>query len=477
LNIEREAPAPLPWWAAAADGITIVAAALAIIVFVIGGFALHLGVPIRVHSAGRLLFIAAAIAALRHVFAPRDPIHRRVARVFTADRADGVTALAPFTAGVLLSRIIILIVGYFAVITIGFPDKPPEQVPQPSLNLALRYDTGWYAGIALDGYSFQGRFDRQQNLAFFPAYPVLMRAVGHVFGAFTPGISRERQLVRLSWAGTVISFLAFAWAAVYFQRLARDTIGADRAADAVTLLAAYPFAVFFSAAYSESAFLLGVVAAFYHVRRGEFGRATAWGLFVGLLRPNGCFLSVALGCLVVPAAAERIRARARPLQASALIAIAAPIAGMLAYSAFVHHVTGSWFGWARLHEAWGRAYEGLAPATRAYHWISEEGLVSVVQNMPFDTLNALGLLFAIAMLWPVARKVGIAYAVFALINIVPPFVAGGVLSMGRLTATLFPLFLALAVIVPRRAIAPLVTVFAAGQGLAAVLFFTWRQLF
>ncbi|MGH9411622.1 MAG: mannosyltransferase family protein, partial [Vicinamibacterales bacterium] len=307
MNVAREAPAPLPWWVAAADGITIVAATLAIDVFVIGGFVLHLGVPIGVHSAGRLLFIAAAIAALRHVFVPRDPIHRRVARVFATDRPE---AVAPFAAGVLLSRIIILVVGYFAVITIGFPDKPPEQVPQPSLNLALRYDAGWYAGIALEGYSFQGRFDRQQNLAFFPAYPVLMRTVGYVFGAFTPGISRDRRLVRLSWAGTVISFVAFVWAAVYFRRLARDTIGADRAADAVTLLAAYPFAVFFSAAYSESAFVLGAVAAFYHVRRGEFGRAAAWGVFVGLLRPNGCFLSVALACLVVPAAAERIRARA-----------------------------------------------------------------------------------------------------------------------------------------------------------------------
>ncbi|MGH9409141.1 MAG: hypothetical protein ACRD1V_06775, partial [Vicinamibacterales bacterium] len=160
-----------------------------------------------------------------------------------------------------------------------------------------------------------------------------------------------------------------------------------------------------------------------------------------------------------------------------LVAIAAPIAGMLAYSAFVYHITGSWFGWARLHEAWGRSYEGLAPATRAYHWISEQGLVSVVQDLPSDTLNALGLLFALAMLWPVLRKVGVAYAVFVLINIVPPFVAGGVLSMGRLTATLFPLFLALAAIVPRRAIAPLVTVFGMGQGLAAVLFFTWHQLF
>jgi hypothetical protein len=42
---------------------------------------------------------------------------------------------------------------------------------------------------------------------------------------------------------------------------------------------------------------------------------------------------------------------------------------------------------------------------------------------------------------------------------------------------LFPVFLALAAIVPPRAIPPLVTACAIGEGLVAVLFFTWRPLF
>jgi hypothetical protein len=150
---------------------------------------------------------------------------------------------------------------------------------------------------------------------------------------------------------------------------------------------------------------------------------------------------------------------------------------MLAYSAYVKHLTGSWFGWARLHEAWGRSYQGLAPATRVFTWVSDEGLLHVVQGLPFDALNALGVIFALLLLWPVLRRLGVAYAVFVAINLIPPLFAGGVLSMGRLTATLFPIFLALAAIVPRRFVTPLVTAFATGQGLAAALFFTWRELF
>ena len=140
-------------------------------------------------------------------------------------------------------------------------------------------------------------------------------------------------------------------------------------------------------------------------------------------------------------------------------------------------MTGAYFGWARLHEAWGRSYSGLAPVERAYGWLTDEGLFHVIEGVPYDTLNSLGLIFALLMLWPVLRRLGPAFALFIVVNAVPPMLAGGVLSMGRLTATLFPVFLALAAMAPPRAVTALVIAFAVGQGLAAALFFTWRPLF
>jgi hypothetical protein len=64
-----------------------------------------------------------------------------------------------------------------------------------------------------------------------------------------------------------------------------------------------------------------------------------------------------------------------------------------------------------------------------------------------------------------------------LLDVVPPLLAGGLLSMGRITSTIFPVFIALALMLRTRAVAPTLTAFAAAQGLAAVLFFTWRPLF
>jgi hypothetical protein len=445
-----------------ADAAAILFTALGLLVLLFGAFSVSLGPwSVRVSGADRLLFIAAAIVAVRHAAYPRDPLHRRLAR-FVRVRPESPGAAVH---AAIASRIAVLAVGYAGVLAIGIAPASNGFVvsADPALNLPARFDAGWYGTIALEGYSFQGRFDRQQNVAFFPAFPLLARLVGHPFGAFAKYVPPERRLARMLWAGVVVSIAAFAWAAAYFWRLSRDMIGSDRALEAVVLLAAYPFAVYYSAAYSESLFLLGSVAAFYHFRRNDLGRASVWGLLVGLTRPNGCFLSVVLTTeIVVQTLTSGRRDGGRPEGRGGVrwLAAATPAIGMLLFSAYVKHLTGAWFGWARLHETWGRTLGAFTPLTS-----------------PYDLVNALGALFALAMVWPVVRRTGIACGVLVVVNVLPPLLAGGVLSMGRVTATIFPLFLALAAIVPPRMVKALVTAFALGQAAVAVVFFTWRPLF
>ena len=55
--------------------------------------------------------------------------------------------------------------------------------------------------------------------------------------------------------------------------------------------------------------------------------------------------------------------------------------------------------------------------------------------------------------------------------------SGGMLSMGRVTSVLFPVFLWLGAAVPARHRVAWITAFALFQSFAAVLFFTWRPLF
>jgi hypothetical protein len=469
----------LPSWVRILDALALAAFIVTLAVLLFGGFATHIGpVHLSAHSPLRLGFITVALIAVRHAAFPSPPLHGRAlawARLLRDDPSAAVVTTAWF------SRVAVLVAGYFAVLAIGVSstDVGFRLSGDPVMNLPARFDAGWYGGIAIDGYHFQGRWDRQQNVAFFPAYPFAMRVVGYLVGGFEGGVPWERRMARTLWGATILSIILFVWGASYLARLARDTIGEAHAADAVGLLAAYPFAVYFSVPYTEALFLLGSVAAFYHFRRHEWLRAAAWGALVGLTRPNGCFLSIALACLIAEDV-WRNRSAAESAEhqiTTSMLSASAPGLGMLAYSAFVHHLTGSWFGWARLHETWGRSFEGLAPLARGLARIEDEGLARALMLVPYDTLNTLALVFALVMIWPAFRRLGVAAAVFIVINLVPPLLAGGVLSMGRLTSTLFPAFLALAAILPRRFVLPFVTAFALGQGLVAVVFFTWRPLF
>jgi hypothetical protein len=468
---------PLPRWVRVLDALAVAALLIAIDISLSGGFAASLGAArLSIRSPGRVFALAVALAAVRHLLFRSDPLHERLWRgVMQFRRSD----VSPVITLALISRVAVLLVALFAVLTfeLSKPEVGFTLADDPLLNLPARFDAGWYGTIAQNGYSFDGRYDRQQSIAFFPAFPLLMRAASAATGGFAPGIPRPWRQARMLWGGVFLSIAAFIWGCIYLFRLARDMGLSARAPVAVWLLAAYPFATYFSAAYTEGLFLLGSVAAFYHFRRREWARAAGWGLLVGLTRPNGCFLSVALAVLIIEEWGRSRRDRTSYPIVASFAAAAAPGAGVVLYSAYMEHLTGAWLAWARVQEAWGRSFQGLAPLSRGFGWVRDEGLLRVISHLPFDALNAAALTFAVLMLWPIWRRLGPAWAVFVLINVVTPFVGGGVLSLGRMTSTLFPLFLALAAILPETFVTPIVLAFAVVQGLVTALFFTWRPMF
>jgi Mannosyltransferase (PIG-V) len=476
---------PPPWRKralAAADLVTFVCTLLAAILLLTGPYRDVIGGVIVSFPWTDAAFAAAALAAIRHAAVPRPSIVATVDACLAEIRRR--PALNDAVLAFWATRPAVILIGFLAVLTIGLPEAAREQSPTstPLRSLPARWDAQWYAGIAAYGYEWQYRFDRQQNLAFFPAYPLLIRAAGSCVGAFRSGLPVERQIVTLTWCGLFIALAAFFWAAWYFARLAREMLDESRARNALLLLASYPFALFFSAAYTESLFLLAALATWWHVRRGDTAVAFAWGLLAGLSRPNGCLLSVPLTLIAAglrdfPVASAKTDAGAKSYEHSRnrLIVAAAPTIGMLVFTVYLHHVTGIWFAWSRMHSAWGRVFgRGLSDFAEA---IGRASLLDTVVSHPYDALNALGLLFALALLVPVWRRVGQPWGVFVLINVLAPLSAGGVLSMGRLTSTLFPLFLAFAAVLPSRSVAPVVAASAALQGVFAALFYTWRGLY
>jgi hypothetical protein len=466
----------VPGWATALDVVAVVMALIAISVAISGGFRILDG-ALSVTAWWRPALIGVIAIAIRHALVRQQPLHQRVIRgVVGWWRAPDTKVVLPIH---LASRFGVLIIGFLAVVLIGFPPQATNVwniYGNQLLDLPGRWDTGWYLGLANEGYVYvpDAPANHQQNIAFFPAYPMAIRYLSVLFGR------------HVLWTGVVISFVSFYLALTYFLRLSRDLLkDEEKAVTAVMLLASYPFAVFFSAVYTESLFLLTLMGAVYHFHKNQLWRAALWGFVCGLTRPNGSLLSIVLGLMAVAPMWDAVRWR--PILppppgwstiVRRLLAAASPGIGMLAFSAFIYRLTGHPFMWTMQNVAWGRVYRSLdSIVSDRVGFIASNGLYAYATTETVDMFYAVAVALALAAVWPVYRRFGLPLAAFILITILPPMSAGGLLSMGRVTSVLFPVFLWMGVAVPARHRAAWIGLFAMLQAFVAVMFFTWRPLF
>lgn len=512
---------PLPRWVRVLDGLIVCAAALLFSNLVFHGFRLKVyDVDVSATSWERSAVVLVVLLAFRFWRYRERPVWVRLRdRVAAGWRSDARrVVLPPF----LSSRAMVLVAGYFAVMLIGYAQSPPFRISRNEfVNLPMKWDAGWYLSVALDGYHYNPTNKGQQNIAFFPAFPMLTRVGAAFFGAYSSGSAPPRgvsginqveyafhQHRRTVLAGMIISLGAFGWSLVYLFRFARDLLGDEAAGGAVAMACAYPFALFFSAFYTESLFFLGVIAVCYHMERRDWRAAIGWGLLVGLTRPNGCLLSVPLAFIALRQACtpgeprpfgldagtargggrsslvpirESLRGWQRPdarRLATGLAVAAMPGIGMLLFSAFMYQISGNPFVWLEAHHAWGRVYEGIDTLVSSHlDVIQSQGLYGYSTHASVDGLNALAAGGALLAVVPIARRIGLAYGLFILLMLLPPLAAGGFLSLGRVSSTLFPLFVYLG----WRCRDDLRTGVLIGgallQGLFAALYFTWREMF
>ena len=464
----------VPWWVSALDALCLVLLGYAL--SALAGHRVRIAAGplyLSLTSWWRLLLWTAIVLAVRHALWRAVPWPAHVAgwvrRTFAAE---------PFRAAwpaFVVSRAVVLFVGYIAVVTIGFdPPRPFRALDSVALDLYARWDAGWYTGIASGGYHADHHFNpaRQNSIAFFPGLPALMVGIRHALN------------LNLWIAGIVVVSTAFLLGLVNLYRLAREDLPSDQARASLLFLAFYPFAVCYSAILTESLFLLVAASAFLYFRRQQLLKAAVFALFAGIVRPNGFLLCVPLGLLVaIPFARGRgwldNPAGERPQSwgtlAVRLSVAALPVVGVVAYSAYIYSMTGDPFAWAKAQQAWGRESGLIVEIFRQRRdLIATSGLGAYPGRQPNELLEMPAVLFALVGFWPVVKRFGLAYGVFVLLAVLPPFITMGAVSLGRYTAPLFPLFLWLGAAVPERRRPYWLAVFGAGQALVAVLFYTWR---
>lgn len=364
-----------------------------------------------------------------------------------------------------LTRPTLLVVGWLAILLIGY--GPEDSVTSWRVyaselaNLPARWDSYFYLDIATGGYSWNGSNEEGQNVAFFPAFPLATRAIA--------ALTRIPPL----WAGVLVSFAAFLVALSYLYRLARDLLDERHARWTVALLATYPGATFFSAAYTEALFLLACLGAFYHLRQRQLAPAAAWALVAGVTRVQGFLLCVPLGYI-----AWRDRdalTRSVAARIGAALVVAAPLIGLALFSAYLGRTFGHPLLWLENQAGWGRpAYLDLFRAK--YPEPVESGHPITIYDRILDTWNYLAVLFVAGMVPFIVRALGWEYLLFVGICIGPGLIGHPFTSMTRFTAVVFPAFIAAAhALGTERRVRVVAVGFFALQLFGAAMFFTWRH--
>jgi hypothetical protein len=310
------------------------------------------------------------------------------------------------------------------------------------------WDGWWYVGIARRGYRFFHP-ERQSPVAFFPLYPLLIRATARLVGG----------AVLAGFLLTVVSGLG---AAVVFHRWCLTRFGSRTARTAVLLLLLYPFAFYLmGAVYADALFLFTAVAAFLAL---ECDRPVVAGLCAALAtatRPVG--IAVVLGLWVLAlqrrGVLDRLRGPDRTpwygllhlLRRADLGLLLAP-GGLVAFCVFLWIRFSSPFAFLETAGAAGWDQPAGFHTWFKIHWIK------AMWHGPWTNghfghllINALATFVVVAFIPAVVRRLGWGYGIFAIVAVVLTAVSTkDFVGMGRYTLAAFPCFAVAADILSRR---------------------------
>ncbi|WP_285739970.1 mannosyltransferase family protein [Kitasatospora phosalacinea] len=210
----------------------------------------------------------------------------------------------------------------------------------PLLERLTAWDGRHFVEIAAHGYPDRFTYTPDgeltgNDLAFFPLFPLLVRAVHAVTG--------------LGWSGAAVltAQLALLLALVLVHRLVAG-LHSRRAATVVLVLlvAAQPMSLVFFMAYSESLFLALAAGTLLAARRGHWAAAGACAFLAGLTRPAGVAVVVALAVAAAGGLRRRPGRRVRPVAAVLLACTGTPL-----YLAWVAERLGSPDAWFAVQRA------------------------------------------------------------------------------------------------------------------------------
>nr|WP_307544633.1 hypothetical protein [Streptomyces sp. V3I8] len=274
----------------------------------------------------------------------------------------------------------------------------------PVLLLGRSWDSVWYLRIAGDGYGRSLRFHPDavhSDLAFFPLYPGLLRAVTELSPLSGPA------------AGLLVSWTAAAVAACGIYAIGARLHDRAVATALVLLWGLLPHSVVLSMAYTEPVLTAFAAWSLYAVLTGRWVWAGVLATGAGLARPNG----FAVAAAVLAAAAYELCARRGKVTHRLWTGVALAPLGWAGYVLWVGRRQGDLFGgYFEVQRLWGSRFDfGLGALRFVRHLLLERDLLVFPVSMVLVAAALLlyGLLVADRAPLPLLVHAGVLLAVAA----------------------------------------------------------------
>jgi hypothetical protein len=316
----------------------------------------------------------------------------------------------------------------------------PIASPQGFADAMCVWDCYWYGEVAQHGYQAYpevlnfGGPGGIANWAFFPLYPMLLSLAGRLLPFLNPAALGAIVSPLLTFAAVFA-----AWPLFEGNRRGYFLFGA--------LLLAGPFSFYFATAYSESLFLLLTVLAFASLRRDNYGGAGIAGALLSATRTVGVLfvLSVLTQiALTLWPPAKRPPPLLKTLlgRPDMIFALVAVPLGVLAFTLWLHFVTGDSLAFVHIQRGWDRELVNPFQAL----W---DGFTATGDRLQDQKWLALAAVIGLALCGALFATKRYAEAIFCALSLLLAL-GNGVESMVRFVAALAPLNLVAAELLARK---------------------------
>lgn len=310
------------------------------------------------------------------------------------------------------------------------------------------FDGVHYLAIAQNGYM------RLQE-AFFPLYPLL---IGF--------LARTIFLGNYLWAGLFISHLSFIIALFIFYKLISLDFNQRQTKLAIFGLLIFPTSFFFGSVYTESLFLMLILASFYAARKEKWFWAGALGGLAAATKLVGIFLLPALLWewwqqnnfkFQIPASlagGSNFKLTVRSYQLLWLLII--PL-GLISYMWYLNNLVGDPSAFIHAQPAFGaQRTSGEIIFLPQVYWRYLK-IFSTVPIMNYDFWIAVLEVFAfsvviLTLIWFWKKEVRRSYLIFSFLALIGPTLTGTFSSIPRYVLVLFPILFIYGLIMRRKTV-------------------------